>query len=256
MKNRIDELAKYYTPIGICDRCSKWLFFVSAFLSIVILYPDLTTDLLIGNSIKIAFIVSVIIHSVLVNFNGFYLIPRAENLRRKQLLSDSLGVPLTPEQTNLYYNNQISPSVLKLGVNVMENSFFAKNVCGEMAKSERIKILTYFILWIIAIFNRSTDLGLLLTLTQVLFSSEIAIQWMKVELLRLKNEITYDKLYTLFLNRGSCEDKNMIAGILDSFAFYEASKASASIKQSTKIFEKLNPRLTKEWEQTRAQLQL
>ena len=256
MNERIDELEKYYSPIAICDRFVKGLFFVSAILSIVILYPALFPYPLIENCTKIAFILSVIIHSVLVHFNGFYLIPRAENLRRRQLLSDAFGVPLTPEKTQLYYNNEISPSMLKLGVNVMENSFFTKHVCGEMAKNERIKILIYTVLWLIAILNRNTDLGLLLTLTQVLFSSEVIIHWLKTELLRFRNETTYDKLYALLLNKDASEDQNMTAGILDSFAFYEASKASASIKQSTKIFNRLNPGLTKQWEKIRVQLQL
>jgi len=256
MNERIDELEKYYSPIALCDIWAKGLFFVSAILSIVILYSSLLPYSSFENGTKIAFILSVIIHSVLVHFNGFYLIPRAESLRRRQLLSDAFGVPLTPDKTQLYYNNGISPSVLKLGGNVMENSFFAKHVCGEMAKNERIKILTYTVLWLISILNRSADLALLLTLTQVLFSSEVIIHWLKIELLRLRNETIYDKLYALFLNKVSSEDQNMTAGILDSFAFYEASKAAAAIKQSTKIFTRLNPILTKEWVKIKAQLQL
>jgi len=256
MNERIDELEKYYSPIAICDGWAKWLFLVSAILSIVILYPSLFPYPLLENGVKIAFILSVIFHSALVHFNGFHLIPRAENLRRRQLLSNAFGVPLTSEKTQLYYNNEISPSVLKLGGNVMENSFFAKHVCGEMAKDERIKILIYTVLWLIAILNRSTDLGLLLTLTQVLFSSEVIIHWLKTELLRSRNEATYDKLYALFLNKGSSEDQSLTAGILDSFAFYESSKASASIKQSTKIFNRLNPSLTEQWGKIKVQLQL
>ncbi|MCG7947317.1 MAG: hypothetical protein N0C84_13320 [Candidatus Thiodiazotropha taylori] len=256
MNERIDELEKYYSPIANCDGWAKGLFFVSAILSIVIPYPSLFPYPLLEAGVKIAFVLSVIIHSVLVHFNGLYLIPRAESLRRRQLLSDAFGVPLTSEKTQLYYNNEISPSVLKLGGNVLENSFFAKNVCGEMAANERIKILIYSVLWLMAILNRSTDLSLLLTLTQVLFSSEVIIYWLKIEVLRSRNETTYDRLYSLFLNKRVSEDQNMTAGILDSFAFYEASKASASIKQSTKIFNRLNPGLTKQWEKIRVQLQL
>ena len=256
MNERIDDLEKYYSPIALCDSWAKRLFFVSAILSVVILYPSFLPHPLLENGTKIVFILSVIIHSLLVHFNGFHLISRAENLRRRQLLSDAFGIPLTPEKTQLYYNNEISPSVLKLGGNIMENSFFAKHVCGEMAKNERIMILIYMVLWLIAVLNRSTDLGLLLTLTQVLFSSEVIIHWLKIEVLRSRNEMTYDKLYALFLNKGSTEDQNLTAGILDSFAFYEASKASASIKQSTKIFNRLNPSLTEQWGKIKIQLQL
>lgn len=256
MNERIDELEKHYSPIASCDSWAKVAFFVSAMLSIVILYPNFLPYSFLENWVKIVFILSVIIHSGLVHFNGFYLIPRADSSRRKQLLSDSFGIPLTPEKTQLYYNNEISPSVLKLGGNVMENSFFAKHVCNRMAYKERIKVLFYAFIWLTAIFNRSTDLGLLLTLTQVLFSSEIVIQWLKIEVLRSRNETIYDKLYSLFLNKGSSKAPNLTAGILDAFAYYEASKASASIKQSTKIFNRLNPTLTKQWKEIKIQLSL
>jgi hypothetical protein len=256
MNERIDELEKYYSPIATCDRWAKGLFFVSAILSITILYPNLFPHPLLESAPKILFILSVIIHSLFVHFNGFHLIPRAENLRRRQLLSDAFGIPLTSEKTQHYYNNDISPSVLKLGGNVMENSYFAKHVCGEMAKNERIKILIYAVLWLVAILNRGTDLSLLLTLTQVLFSSDIVINWLKIETLRSRNETTYDKLYALLLNRDASKEQNITAGVLDSFAFYEASKASASIKQSTKIFNRLNPQLTEEWKKIRGQLKL
>ncbi len=256
MIERVDELEKYYHPIGVCDNWSGRLFFVSAILSVLIPYTSTIENQWLVNSASIFFILSVVVYSILVNYNGFYLIPTAENLRRKQLLSDAFGIPLTPEQTRLYYNNKVSPSVMRLGANIMENTFFAKSVCCEMAKKERIKILIYTLVWLSAIFNRSTDLNLLLTLTQVLFSGEIVVRWIKIEVMRSRNESIYEKLYSLFLNRGSSEDHKIVAGILDSFASYESAKASASIKQSSKIFHSLNPNLTKEWNSIKKKLEI
>lgn len=256
MAERIDELEKYYHPIETCEKWAGVLFFVSATLSILILYSNRIEYQLLIDFISIFFILSVVAYSVLSNFNGFYLIPRAEGLRRKQLLSDAFGVPLTPEQTRLYYNNEVSPSAIRLGANVMENSFFAKKVCSEMAKIERLKIFLYILIWLFAIFYRSTNLNLLLTLTQVLFSGEIIFSWIKVEILRSRNELIYDKLYNLFLNKDSSEDHKLVAGILDSFASYESAKASASIKQSSKVFDRLNPQLTSEWEKIKNQLSI
>ena len=137
-------------------------------------------------------------------------------------------------------NNEVSPSVIRLGLNVLENSFFAKSICHEMAKFERKKIFIYSFFWLFAIFNRSTYLGLVLTLTQVLFSGDILIRWIRIEVLRVRNEFIYERLYQLYLNRKSSE----VTGILDAFASYEAAKSSASIKQSSKIFNRLNPSLT------------
>ena len=258
MTERIDDLEKYYSPIEIFDKLAETLFWASAFLSVLILYSSTIKCALLYESldsyVSVAFIILVVLHSIFVHCNSFYLIPKAENMRRKQLLSDAFGIPLTPEQTKLYYNNEISPSAIKLGVNVLENAFFAKNVCGEMAKKQRVKILIYSIVWFVALSSRSTNLGLILTLTQALFSSEIIFRWIKIEVLRSKNELVYDSLYNLFLNRGNSEDKNILAGILDSFASYESAKASASLKQSSKVFHKLNPILSEEWKRILGQL--
>ncbi len=254
MTERIDELEKYYTPIERCDNWAWGLFFISAILSVAIPYSNVIQIAWIQNSISILFILSVVTHSILSHFNSFYLIPKAESHRRKQLLSNSFAVPLTPERTELYYNNEVSPSVTKLAANVMENSFFAKNICNEMAKKERIKSLIYLIIYLFSILNRRTDLDLILILTQVLFSGDIIFRWIKIEFLRFRNESIYSSLYSLFLHKASAEANRTVAGMLDAFASYESAKASASIKQSSKIFRKLNDSLTREWDNIKDEL--
>lgn len=254
MNKRIDELEKYYAPIESCDRKAWFAFLMSATLSILIPFVQIP---FLQEGVSVLFVLFVIAHSVLYHYSGFYLTPRAEHLRRKQLLSDSLGIPLTPEKTKLYYNNEVLPSVIRLGANVMENAFFAKHVCNEMAKTERLKISIYSLVWILAIINRSTDLDFILALTQVLFSAEIVIRWIKIEGLRAQNELIYEKLYSLYLSKNTSKATGVeVVSILDAFASYEAAKSAASIKQSSKIFNKLNSRLTTEWENIRDQLQI
>lgn len=247
MNQRVDEVEKYYNPIEVCEAWAGRLFVSGAILSIAALHSDIVKIGGLDQILNILFLISVVLHSVLTHFSGFYLIPRAENIRRKQLISNSLDIPLTSEHTYLYYNNEVAPSIIRLGVNVLENSFFGENVCNEMAKGERIKVLVYFCLWFFAILYRDTSIGLLLILTQILFSGDILIRWLKIELLRTKNESIYEKLYSLFLNKVDPENIKTIGSILDAFASYEAAKSSASIKQSTKIFNKINQKLTRDW---------
>lgn len=254
MNQRIDEVDKYYKPIEDFESWAGYLFYFSAALSISALHFDNGQSLGLDQFFNILFLIFVVLHSFITHFSSFYLIPRAENVRRKQLISNSLDVPLTSERTNLYYNNEVSPSFVRLGVNVLENTFFAKYVCNEMAKMERVKILIYFCIWFFAILYRNTDLGLLLIFTQMLFSGEIMIRWLKIEVLRAKNESIYEKLYTLFLNKVDSENKKHIGSILDAFASYESAKSSASIKQSTKVFNRLNQKLTNDWNDIRDSL--
>lgn len=248
MNERIDEVENFYKPIETCSTWAFILFWISAALSLAALHADIVKIDGLSPTLNILFLISAVLHSVLTHFNGFYLIPRAESIRRKQLISNSLDIPLTSEHTHLYYNNEVAPSFIRLGINVFENSFFAKNICNEMAKRERIKVLLYFCIWFFALLYRETDLGFLLILTQLLFSGDILIRWLKIELLRVKNESIYEKLYLLFLTQSDREDINIIGGILDAFASYEAAKSAASVKQSTIIFNRMNEKLTSDWD--------
>ena len=245
---RIDDLERHYTPI---ERFEKWrsrLFWASAAFSILSLYSQYIPWTTIIDAPVILFSMSVVVHLAITLYVRFYLIPKAEGVRRKQLLSNSFGVPITSEKTQAYYNNPLIPSIQRLGANVLENSFFAKAICGKMAVHERAKILVYFIIWLIAALSRSTPIGLLVVITQIVFAGEIIARWVSLEVFRHRNEDLFEKLYQHFLHKIDFQSRQGIACILDAFATYEASKAAAALKQSTKIFYKLNPKLKAEWD--------
>ena len=244
---RIDGLERYYSPIERCETWITHLFWGSAVLSVIVLYAQCIPWNGARDIPTVLFSVSVILHLILSLYNRFHLIPEAEAKRRKQLLSDSFNIPLTPEQTQAYYNNPLIPSIQRLGANVLENSFFAKSVCGKMAVRERVKVLFYFAAWCIAVFLRSTPLGLLVIVTQTVFSGEIIARLVSLEILRYRNEDLYEELYHEFLHKIDFNSATGTACILDAFAAYEAAKAMATLKQSTKIFNDLNPNLTRDW---------
>ena len=108
---RVDEVDKYYRPVKNLDYLSNILFYIGATLSISI--PFLTKEqALISSIIPVIFIVSVLLHAFVVSANSYYFIPFAERQRRRQLLSNSLAVPLSFEETNKYYNNKLDPAML------------------------------------------------------------------------------------------------------------------------------------------------
>jgi hypothetical protein len=100
---------------------------------------------------------------------------------------------------------------------------------------------------LLAAFCRNTSLGLLIVVTQTVFSGEIIAKLVCLEVLRHRNEDLFEELYHEFLHKVDFQSPTGTACILDAFATYEAAKAAAALKQSTKIFNELNPRLTREW---------
>jgi hypothetical protein len=256
MTERIDDLDKLYKPVEIVNLLTALLFYGGAALSIAIPFLVGQYDEVIVRYITVFYVLVVVLHSFSQNVVSFYLLPRAEKERRKQLLSNALGVPLTHAQTNLYYNNDNNTGLERLHANLMENSFFGKSICLAMLKSERIKVSIYAIFLLFALLNRGLELGVLITLTQVFFAGGVLFNWVKLEILRYRNERIYENLYAIHLSQQETSNGNGMASLLDVFADYECAKSSASIKLNSKIFHNLNPTLTEEWNNIKSRIRL
>lgn len=247
-EDRVDELDDDYVPIETLEYWRTILFWVAATLSVLILYMHKIP----WNWAEVVFLAlfmpAVVFSLVISLYVRFWLMPDVEQKRRKSLLSNSFDAPLIPEKTNKYYNNELPPSVRRLGANTMENAFFAYNITGKMAKGELVKVIVYGGIWLIALSCQHADPGLIVVITQTLFSADILARLFGVLFLCSRNKIIYEKLHSLFLNKVELNESIGTACILDEFVTYESVKAVAGIKQSSKIFHELNDELSKKWD--------
>jgi hypothetical protein len=256
LEERKDEVEKYYDPISKCDKAVTILFWLIAVISLFIPYSNEVLENYWYDLLIAFFIVFVLAHFSVSQFLRLNLIPKAELARRKQLLSDSFGTSLTHDKTNLYYNNKFTPSLDRLAANVMENAFFSKEIASNMLLRNRTITGIYLALLIVIFVIRHDNLELIVWITQLIFSGEIVAKWLRLEMLRVRHEKVYDELYSIFLYGLGRSSDGAIASVLNSFADYECAKSSASTKLSTKIFHKLNPKLTDEWKNITDELQM
>lgn len=256
MTERIDDIDKYYKPVDRCEKTAGILFWICAVLALTVPYADEFLPAAYFGYVNGLFIILVLFQVGASTFNSVHLLPRAEGKRRQQLLSDSFGVPLSFDQTQGYYNNYLSPSVARLGANILENTLFTKEICAEMIKRTRIRNGIYFVLWIAMAIDRHTDLNFILAATQVLFSGEIVVNWAQLEVLRNRTERIHDDLCAHYRNRIDNTDNMGVAEIVNAFTAYEAAKSAASVSLSTPIFNKLNPDLSIKWDHIRQNLRL
>jgi hypothetical protein len=254
-QTRTDGVSKYYDPAVKIETTGKYLF---ALIAIISLYMPFSSELADSWQIalKTVFITIVSVYFVLSQVSRFYLLPRAERRRRKQLLADAFGTALSLDKTTLYYNNEYAPSLMRLGANTMENSLFSKEIAAEMLCKSRFVTAGYAIMWLVAFTWRHNNLDMLISITQLVFSGEILAQWINLELLRSRHERTFEQLHTHFLHEIGQDSQRAIATILDAFVEYESAKSSAGLLLSSKVFEKLNPTLTSRWEQIRKDLKM
>jgi hypothetical protein len=259
---RSDPLEKDYRPVERCHKVLSILFWVIAGLTIFNIYqkniiPPNFQELSINISTA-SYIVLVMFFNIIFLLNRFYYTPRAESKRRQELLSNAFDIRLTTERTNLYYNNPLSPSVTRLGLNVFENTHYGKTICGKMAEHERVRVVLFFAVWTCSAVWRHTDLQLLGFLFQVIFSTQVALRCFSIEITRAKFESLFNQLHTLFLDSdsGKRNDTFFIVNILAIFAEYESAKAAAMFKQSSKLFKENNDRLSAEWATIKKELNL
>ncbi len=245
---------QYFSPVRVADEVSGWLFYIAALLSFATLLVDKKEMPRIYDIVQALFVLSVIAVFVIGIVIRLYLTPRAEDMRRKDLLSKAFSVPLTHEQTTGYYNNNQTNPIRFLGVAYMENSFFSKAVLLKMAKWERLKISIYITCFLIAVLNRSTDLAFAATAAAAIFSEQILSRWFRMEWLRSRCESTYNDLNSLF--QSSPNSTTLQAKVLEAATFYETGKANAAITLSESVFFKLNPTLSNEWERIKKMLGL
>ena len=114
----------------------------------------------------------------------------------------------------------------------------------------------YLVAWFLAFALRHNNLALITWITQLVFSGEIIAGWLKLECLRLRHERTYEQLHAHFLHGIGGDQPRAIANVLDAYVAYESTKAAAGMLLSSKIFEDLNPELTKRWEQIKHDLKM
>lgn len=247
---RVDEISKYYNASDKLDSIANVLFYIVAFSAITI--PLLGQEH-IKSYLSVFFIVIVVVYFIVRYSAMLIFLPNAEKMRRKQLISNSFAIPLTHEKTEEYYNNPYSPSVKKLGANVLENSLFSQRVLQVMLPYERVKIIVYIGLWVAALASRNICQDVILVISQSIFSAEVLARWVSMEILRNRYCEVYNDLYKVFLLKQH-EGSESVPLFLDAMSNYECAKAAAGIKLSSKIFNKLNPSVTKEWEEIKVKL--
>ncbi len=254
---RIDEVSEHYESAKKAELIGKILFWIIAGCSLLIPYTSsLSFCASWKSSLQTLFIALVAVYFAISQFFRFYLVPKAERARRQQMLSNAFGTALSHETTALYYNNDYSPSVMRLGANTMENSLFGKETAAKMLIKSRIISGVYLTCWILAFASRHNNVELLTWITQLVFSGEIVAQWLNLEVLRFRHERTYEQLHAHFLHEVGEASPRATATILDAFVAYETAKSSAGLLLSTKVFNKINPSLTLKWEKIRSDLKM
>lgn len=243
------------------DTLNKWRMIEKIIFSFVILYPIIITivekfyfNSRILNFFDATYFISFFIYYILYIYTEVAMSPEVERKRRKGFIDNSFGSNLLEKEVKGYYSNdKISYGVYKMAINCWENCFFSLNISKE--KTNKIIIRNLFLIGVVIFFAyygfRNNKLGILVlqSLLLPLFLVELAYHFkFKDDLKRI-----YDDFQNFF-SKIKKEDISKNDGIEGEIIFicenYEVALAyNKSSSIDSKIYQKMNAQLTKEWEE-------
>ncbi|MFA6924681.1 MAG: hypothetical protein WC223_10575 [Bacteroidales bacterium] len=201
------------------------------------------------NIINILNIVGISMFFILEIISDFILIPQADNKRRDDFIDNSFGSIFSPSNSIGYYDNdEISKGLYKASVNLFENCFYTYSLV-KVTTSKKIIIPSIMLLFMVAFsYYGFKEVPFALSVLQALFSANILGLLIKHLILLNSLSIIQDYWITLFQHEDLKENTfKYQPSIYRYWLQYETlhSKINAGIPE--KVFKKLNPLLTEEW---------
>jgi hypothetical protein len=243
---KIDPIReKFFTPLERAEKASGFLFIAVVALTIFATVFDEASHKKLNDLLQSGLVVSVVLLFILDQSIRLYFAPRAQDSRSQDFLSKAYGTPLSGQQTTGYYNNSQSDPARRIAAQVFENSFFTREISGAMLKIAGAFVVVYFTFWIAALANRDVSLSLVATCAQAIFGEQVLARCIRLFWLHRRSDNIFNDMHRLFLAKPNSAEFAAMA--LESYTKYEAAKALAGITLSSKIFDRLNPKLSAEW---------
>jgi len=230
---------------------NQFLFWSILFLSIFpVVAKDLCENNNLSNTINILNIISISLFFVIEILSNFILIPNAENIRRDDFIDNSFGSKFSPNNSIGYFDNEeIKKGLYKAAVNLFENCFFTYSLIKSITSKKVISSAIVLLSIIVIAYYGFKEVPFGLTLLRTLFSANLLGLLIKHLILLVRLKVIQDSWITLFHNDDlQTNTQKYQSSIYRYWLQYESllSKISPGIPE--KIYNILNPELTKAWE--------
>lgn len=171
--------------------------------------------------------------------------------RRKALIENAFGINVTEYKTYGYYNNHFSPSLLRFIVDNFESVFFTMRIVKQMLRTEIVKAITAIAVLITCLlFANINFIGVVM---EGVLSAHLLYGTVTMIVFYFRVKAIYERLYGLLVSEACLNDSQLTLALAESIE-YEVCKAHYKVRVSTKLFKKMNKRLSKEWRAIEAQI--
>ena len=217
-----------------------WAIFISSIIATVFKLDAIIDYLGVGAIVLLA-----VLESISQDFKL-----RAEKVRRKDFIDNSFGTKFVHDSSEEYYDNdEIDYGMKKMIANLFENSYFSFNVSKEMFRRCLPMNLLFFIgIIVLSIFGFSRN-QFAIPILQLFLSKYFLLNILNTYRFRNEVENIFEELKGLCsdLYKNSKLDSSEIR-FIKILIDYEVLIAETNIRLDTKVFNRMNQKLTSEWD--------
>lgn len=229
-------------------KCAEIALWVSTILLGAIFVLDkyniiLKDDVILLSSFNCFF---VIIYAI-ISFISDFIFYQASIQRREDFIDNSFKTTLAEHRSDGYYSNDnINAGIYKMAINGFENSLFTYKIASKMTLKLWIKNVLFVILFLLfAVYDCNKAFILVIQLTLPILLLQQAV---KHTLFVYRIQRVFDNYRRLFnALRNESVSKQRIPEIIHIVLDYETTLTYGAIMLDSKIYDKLNPELSNEW---------
>lgn len=185
---------------------------------------------------------------------------KAENIRRRGYFDNSFNTRFNEKSIQGYYDSdEVSYGMYKMAVNLFENVMYSKEIARRMKTKVCIVNAVLFSIILVCASYGIARVSFAIPLIQLFLSKEFILNWYDINKYCMRMEEVYEKMKILFdkkLCNNSASIKANTAEVIKLYMDYEVNIVDSKILLDTRIFNRLNESLMKEWEEIKDRYQI
>lgn len=254
-KTELNRFLPYEADYSLLSKCRIWetrglwlIGSLSVLLPILGSFLNLTFVSVLYSLLNLIYFLSIIAYYALDIYTETFLYPATARKRRKGFIDNSLGSKFLEKEVKGYYtNDDISCGPYKMLINCSENCFFTLNIAKGMVAGVVTKNVLFSIGFLTVAYFGIKDNLVAIPILQILLSALFM-----TELIHHLNFIAkLDQLFERFKEVFSkpLNNDQILQEAVFLFLDYETTLAYNKSPLSDSVYEKLNEKLSKEWEE-------
>ncbi len=247
------KFAPQYNLFKIIDSLRTWLNRIFWFVFLLSISPIVLESagfkLKANDVISIINMIAIGLTLLLELLIEYILVPQADSMRRDDFIDNSFGSTFAPNPSIGYYDNdEVNNGLYKVSCNLFENCFFTYNLAKSITMRKLILPALIMLTVFASAFYGFKQVPFALSFLQVLFSTNILGSLIKHCILLDRLHDIRDAWIGLFQHNDFKQNvENYRASIYRYWLQYETLHSRIQAGIPDKVFQKLNPKLTQEW---------